>query len=352
MTETLTRIVTIGGGGGHAQILKGLGEDEGLQITAITTASDGGGDTDTIAREFKSYGVNGSLGDVGKCLCALSPDRQLAEELLYRFPCGSRKGQSLKNSLFLALICKYGPERALDRMHRLLSIHPRHQVLPVSFERTNLMVRLKSGQILSGEGYIDTLSQNKLWKAEHHQIVDVWLKPKIPAQPAAIRAIEQADFIILGVGDLYTSVIPALLPDGLAQAIKHSSAPVIALINLMTKIGETDGYAASDFVQEMTRRIGDRYPDFIVCNASPIPKNLLRRYHRKEHKVAVVADTLGDIGNQSVLVRADLWTSNEQGHIIHDPVKTAAALKEIMAGEMAGVSSARSTYKVLQARAS
>jgi uncharacterized cofD-like protein len=326
------KIVTFGGGGGQSQLLRGLASWKNYAITAICTPADGGGDTGLIRTEYRKLGVNGSLGDIGKCLCALSPDRDLAEICMHRFTEGTRAGQSVKNSIYLAACHRYGPEGALDFMHRMLKVRGNHTVMPASFQRTNLRVQLVSGQEISGEEYIDSISTNKLWKAEHHRIVDVGLYPRVKAEQNVINAIASADFILIGLGDLYTSVIPPLLASGVSRAIAESKAKVIMLINLMTKIGETDGFGASDFVGEIRKRIRNRVPDVVICNNNGIPKELLDRYHKKEHKVAVVADSLtGDDYRRTKLVRANLWTEDQYGHIVHDPAKTAATLRKVFA---------------------
>ena len=171
----LIRLVSLGGGGGQANMLRAVADNKCYSNTAVCTPADSGGDTDIIVRENRKLGVNGSFGDVGKCLCALGTDRQWSQDLLHRFAEGTREGQSLKNSLYLALIQKYGLRQGLQRMHQVVKVPHRHRVLPASFTRTNLRFRLADGTKISRETVLDLLAQQKLWNIRVHRVVKVWL---------------------------------------------------------------------------------------------------------------------------------------------------------------------------------
>jgi uncharacterized cofD-like protein len=323
-------VVTLGGGSAHAQILLGLANYP-YRITAICTAADSGGASGELANTYGKSHVNGYLGDVSKCCGALSSHRDLVGDLDYRFAGTKLENLSLRTLLYAGLILRNGPAVALEKLHNHLRVDPWHRAMPVSFKKTNLQVRLQGGQVLSGEAYIDNISRNQLWNPQHHKIVDVWLKPQVQALPEALRAITQADVIIVAPGDLFTSCIPVLLADGVARAVKRSKAKLIFVLSLMTKLGETDGYHAADFVQELTRRTMGRYPDFVLANNNGIPPALLRRYRRKEHKVAVIPDHLDDAKFRRIkLIRSDLWNATTEGQIVHDPAKTASALSELI----------------------
>ena len=144
-------------------------------------------------------------------------------------------------------------------------------------------------------------------------------------------AIADADWIVISPGDLFTSVIPVLLVKGIAEAIAASHAKLMVVMNLMTKVGETDGFTAADFIRQLRKHMGGRVPDVVVCNSNGIPEESLRRYRRKEHKVAVVADTLeGTEFSQVRLVSADLWGQTPEGYIVHDPDKLKPVLNSIL----------------------
>lgn len=323
-------VVTLGGGSAHAQILLGLAKYP-YRITAICSAADSGGASGELADSYKKSQVHGYLGDVSKCCGALSSRRDLVDDLDFRFTGAKLENLSLRSLLYAGLILKNGPALALEKLHHHLRVDPWHRVMPVSFQKTNLQVRLQGGQVLSGEAYIDNISRNQLWNPQHHKIVDVWLKPQVQALPEVLRAIKQADVIVVAPGDLFTSSIPVLLAGGVANAVKRSKAKLVFVLSLMTKLGETDGYHAADFVQELTRRTMGRYPDFVLANNNGIPPALLRRYRRKEHKVAVISDHLDYVKfRHTKLVRSDLWNATAEGQIVHDPSKTASALSELI----------------------
>ncbi len=323
-------IVSIGGAGGQANVLKSLAGNNKYKITAICTAADSGQDTGKIVKENVKYNVNGSLGDIGKCLCALSPDRLLAEDLMHRFESGSRQGQSVKNSLYLGLIQRHGQLNALRRMHQILRVPSRHKVLPVTFSKTHLKFKLVDGTRLSDETVLDSLSKQTLWNLRVHRLSKVWLNPVVDAAPEVLMAIAKANWIIISPGDLYTSIIPVLLVKGVAEAIAKSSANLMVILNLMTKIGETDGYAAADFIRHLKTNMQNRIPDVVVCNNSAIPEDSLRRYKRKEHKVAVVANNLSGTEFENVkLISSNLWAKTPEGYIVHDPKKLKRVIKKV-----------------------
>lgn len=315
-------VVTLGGGGGQSQILSGI-KNLDINITAVCTSSDSGGSTGVLRRE---YDVGGYLGDVSKCIWALSDKKEIENILMHRFDKGFLKGHSLKNLVFSALIEKNGEKSALELMHKLFRINS-HRVIPVSFEKTSLQVKLKSGQTISGETYIDTISRNHLWEPDRNRIVEAHLNPSVNANEEVEKKIRSADFIIICPGDLFTSVIPSLLPKGISKAIKKSNAKIIMITNIMTKLGETDGYNVMNFIQEIKKYLSGKNPDYIISNNGKIPENLLEKYKIREHKVkAVLPDnTIPD----STLISEDLWTKDAHGHIRHNPIKVAEILKTI-----------------------
>jgi uncharacterized cofD-like protein len=321
------RITTIGGGGGQTQLLKSLKLIPNLEITAICTVADSGGSTGILKREFGKNKVNGYLGDVSKCILALSPKGRIKDVFNYRFPSGSLSPHSVKNIVFTSMIINNGPRDALNLMHKTLRLDPYYKVFPVSFDTTELLVKLRGGQIISGERYIDTISKNNLWDPLNHKIVDICLKDKVKMLPEVKMAIKKSDFIIFSPGDLFTSVIPNLLVKGVSKEIKKTNAKLIFITNIMTKLGETDGFNVMEFVEQIKSRIHNREPDYIVCNWGKIPKKIIDKYKIREHKVlAVLPDktSLRKFGEKLIL--EDIWTKDKLGRVSHDPNKLARVL--------------------------
>ncbi len=267
------KIAVIGGGTGTYTTLVGLKHYE-LELTAVVSMADDGGSSGRLRDEF------GHLppGDVRRCLLALSSDdtaftlRRLFE---YRFDRGiGLNGHSFGNLLLTALTEIAGAtDLAIAEAAALLGA--RGAVLPSTLSNSRLCAVLENGAIIRGESQIDI-------RTEHpdYRIQRVYLEPPSKANPAALAAIDQADAIVIGPGDLYTSIIPNLLVEGIPEAINSSAAVKIYVCNLMTKHGETDGFQASDFVREVQhylRATGSL--DYVIVNDSAnFPEDLLRRY--------------------------------------------------------------------------
>jgi len=318
----MKNIVTIGGGG-HAQVLKGLKGLPDIAITAICPSTDSGGSTGTLIRD---YGCLGYLGDLTKCIAALCPDEKLAGALVRRFEGGCLHGHSLKNLLLLGISQTPGisHDEALALMYRMCGIAP-HRVIPVSLERTELCATLTFGGNVMGETHIDNLANNPLWSADIHGIKSISLNPAIRASAQATHAIRDADHCIICPGDLYSSITPVLLPRGMKRALQHTKARIIVALNIMSKRGETDGYCAEDFIREIESRMG-RSCDVILYNDAPIPKKSLIIY-RLERKIRLSSKKLR---KDPRLVRFSGITADAHGRIYHDPRAIRETLERIL----------------------
>ena len=278
------RVVTIGGGTGLYTALMGL-KRYFFRPTAIVSMADDGGSSGRLRDEF------GHLppGDVRQCLIALSANRHVSRTIRqlfeYRFDKGEGlEGHSVGNLLLTALTEITGStERALEEASQLLNVAGR--VLPVTTDDVRLCARLRDGTIIVGERHIDVRTVKPEVRIDH-----VYLTPVARIHPEADEAIREADVIVIGPGDLYTSVLPNLLVDGVPEAIRSSKATKIYVCNLMTKKGETDGFAVSDFASEIGSYLGGvGHIDLAVANRKQIHPGLAERY-RSEDAVPVVLD--------------------------------------------------------------
>ena len=268
------KIVVIGGGRGTSTVLQGL-KNHTSALTAIVTMFDSGGSSGLLQKELGYL----PLGDLRQCLWSLSKEDEFAgpmRELIdFRFRGDtSLNGHSLGN-LLLAALTTLGEdlERAIDEMARLLQITGR--VVPVALERADLCAELSDGRTLRGETNIDL-------RGEHSPKIErIFLAPSVSANPRAVDAIFEADVVVLGPGDLYTSIIPNLLAAGIPQALATTHATRIYVCNLMTKLGETDGFKASDFVREMLRYIGGPHLDWAVISTNVFSAPMLEAYRRE-----------------------------------------------------------------------
>lgn len=306
----MKKLVTIGGGGGHSQVLKALKSINDVQITGICPSTDSGGSTGVLQKE---YDGSGYLGDLTKCITALCDDETLAKALSYRYENGPLHTHSVKNLLFHALEKVSDTEQALKVIWKVCGLG-QHRIVPVTNERTELCASLSIGNTISGETNIDTIAKNPLWNPDVHSISDIYLKPEVSASKLATNAIDDADYIIVCPGDLYSSVIPTLLPKGMKEAIQASKAKVILILNIMTKQGETDNYTATDFVEKIEKYLG-RKTDSIIYNDSPIPDRILLKYSL-ERKVEL---GLFEDSHDSRIVPVPLAMFSESDQIFSDP---------------------------------
>lgn len=313
------KIVTIGGGTGSFALLRGLKEHP-YDITSIVTMFDSGGSSGVLRDE---HGVL-PPGDVRRCLIALSDGEQ--EETLrklfnFRFKNGgSLKGHSFGNILLTALKDILGSdEEAIKEAAALLKI--RGRVLPVSLTHAHVCVELEDGTLVEGESEIDIPKHDGGLR-----IKKAFLKPPAPSHTEVFDALTNADAIIFGPGDLYTSIIPNLLVGGVAKTIQESRAKKIFVLNLFTKWGETNGFKASDFARELLRYTGIPMFDHIIYNEAPIPEEALVTYS-EERKYPVPVDT--DIQKYArACVSGDLCF--RQNMVRHDSRKLAEIVSQVL----------------------
>jgi len=263
------KIVCIGGGTGHANLLRGL-KRRTQNITAIVTVSDDGGGSGVLRDELNIP----PPGDIRNCMQALSNAEPTIEKLMaYRFEAGSLSGQSFGN-LFLAALDGISDsfDEAVIKMGEVLAITGR--VLPVSIDDVHLRATFEDGSAVVGESKIAAAK-----RARKSRISRVEIVPKDAAViKECIAAIKDADIIVLGPGSLYTSIIPNLLVDGIVGAIATSDALKIYVCNIMTEPGETDGYTASEHVKGIFDHVGQRIFDYCVVNTKEIDEDVLQKY--------------------------------------------------------------------------
>jgi len=273
------RMVAIGGGTGLSTLLQGL-KQYTSNITAIVTVADEGGSSGRIRKEFDVL----PPGDIRNCLVALADTEHLMGELFqYRFDGNSAfAGHSFGNIFILAMTkVTKDFEEAVKESSKVLAI--RGQVIPSTLKKVRLVADLEDGTTTLGEVQITE-------RKNLSPIKNVYLVPS-DCEPTAssMEAIKSADVIILGPGSLYTSIIPNLLIDSIAETINNSAAIKIYVCNIMTQPGETDSYKASDHLKAMLRNTRLNKIDYCVLNNSNIPPYLAERY-AKGRAYQVTAD--------------------------------------------------------------
>jgi len=307
-------IVTIGGGTGHYTLLTGLRSLD-AQITAIVTMMDSGGSSGRLRDE---YGLL-PPGDFTRCLAALSSHPDALKELLgHRFRSGSLGGHTMRNLIFTAVQEITGSVPAtVERLHEIFAVENR--VLPVTTDRVDLVMHLENDHVIRGEASIDTLAD--LLEAP---VLSVYLEPEAAAYPPALTAIAEADLIVIGPGDLFTSLVPNLLVKGVRDAIAASRAKVLYVCNLMTKPNETPGYTVDDFVGTMAMYLGEAQLDAVLYN-SIWSSTSFSAYASQGSRPVTLGEQ--DALRPGLLVSGDLIS---EGRLIrHDPRKLAVAIDEL-----------------------
>lgn len=306
------KIVVIGGGTGLSTLLLGLKEYT-HNITAIVTVTDDGGSSGMLRREF------GILppGDIRNCIHALARTGGLLTPLLnHRFHSGSLKNQNFGNLLLLALNEISGNfTEAVENMSKILAITGR--VLPVTEEDIVLQATFEDGSRVTGETSITAAK-----RANQQNIQKMELVPANPAPlEAVIRAIEEADAIILGPGSLYTSILPNLLVPGVAEAITRASATKLYVMNLMTQSGETENCTALDHIQILQRHTGQQLVDYCVYNTQKINSRLMARYAKEGCQPLVPQDE--DLAEAGVTGFGSALLGHDGKFVRHDPLRLA-----------------------------
>ncbi len=300
------KIVAVGGGTGLSVLLSGL-KEYSSRITAIVTVADQGGSSGRLRQQFDIL----PPGDIRNCLVALADASTLMRDLFqFRFEEGSEfAGHSFGNLFITAMTKLTGDfEKAVKETSKVLAL--RGQVIPSTLTNVVLGAQYKDGSIVEGE--------DKIPKA-NLPIEKVFLKPDNPeATPEALRAIKDADIIIIGPGSLYTSILPNLLIKGIMDAIADAKATKVYVCNVMTQPGETDGYSASMHVKALVQQSHPRLFDYCVVNTGMIPASMLKRYGQ-ENAYPVVNDRklIEKMGYR--VLEEDIVTIDKA--IRHDPIK-------------------------------
>ena len=307
------KIVTIGGGTGQFRMLSSL-KDLPVEITAIVSMADSGGSTGRLRDE---YGVL-PPGDVLKCLIALSPFDQARDILQSRFGGEGKLKQHNAGNLLLVFLSQYLSgdfAQAVEALGQILQI--KGKVLPVTTDKATLVAELEDGTFLNGETEIDVVHGER--KSKIKRIFLVPHNSKLEVYAPVMTAIAEADFVLIGPGDIYTSIIPNLLVPGLVAALQNTKAQVIYFPNIMTKFGESDDFTTEDFILVVEKYL-QRQVDQIIANETMPEALVIEKYLLENAKPVVISS------DDERIVRADLLTEGSLAR--HDIEKLKQIIKK------------------------
>lgn len=301
------KVVVLGGGTGLSSLLKGL-KMYPVDISAIVSVCDDGSSTGKLRKEFKTPAV----GDIRKVIVSLSETEPLVEELMnYRFSTTSDlNGHAVGNLLLTAITNITGNMSdgiaALSKVFNL-----KGKVIPLTEDNITLVGKMSDGRVIEGEHFITEAKSN---------IKDVYYKEKPVVTEEALKAIREADCIILSMGSLYTSIIPNLLCKEITKEIDKSKAKILYVCNMMTQPGETDNFKVSDHINVLNKYLGKRKVDIVIANNGEINKEIIAKYATLEQKDPVIYDR-ENLKKLKIKTITDNLVSIENEMIRHDTLK-------------------------------
>mgnify|MGYP001384039986 CR=1 FL=1 len=318
--EKKPKIVVLGGGTGLSNLLRGL-KYFPLDITAIVTVADDGGSSGRLRTEFNIP----APGDIRNVMIALSEFESKGEELLnYRFGGTSDlAGHPIGNLMLTAMINIEGNiVDGIKALNEVLNI--KGTVLPATSSSCTLIAEMEDGEIVVGESKIPNI---------HKKIKRVYFDKEPKVVKETIDAIEKADMVIVGIGSLYTSIMPNLIIKEIKDAILKSKAHKIYVSNAMEQPGETTGYSVGDHIKAIYSHVGTEFFNSVIVNSKKIPNDILEKY--KEQNVKEIKIDLENLRKYSLkIIKEPLIEISENKTVRHNPLKLASTIYSLVLGKI------------------
>lgn len=325
---TPIHVVTIGGGTGQFALLSSLRDLPGISITAVVSMMDSGGSTGRLRDEL------GILppGDILKCILALSPYQETARSiLLKRFQADRRLQGHNAGNMLLTMLSQYTGSFPTGVAALAEILEANGTILPVTTDQATLVAELTDGQRIFGEHAIDLPRGN-----QREKIKDVFLVPHhgeaIHVYPPVVKAIKTAQFILIGPGDLFTSIVPNLIVPGVAEALRTTQAKIYNIINIMTKFGETHQFRGIDFIERLESSMNRRVNGVVYNTCQPSNEQCCLYAEQRSEWIRIELDH--PFWEDRTVIGADLLDTSGQV-IRHDVKKMADVLQSLFSGAKA-----------------
>jgi uncharacterized cofD-like protein len=313
------RFVCLGGGNAMPKAVLLELKKKPVFISAICAMLDSGG---SAGRLRKDYDIS-SPGDIRRAFLALANTSPVIESLFnFRFETGELKGHNFANLFITALELSVNDyKKSVKEIRKTLNIKESHEVLPSTLDKAHLYAKLENGKIIKGETNIDIPKHDG-----NLRIKKVFLKPKAKAYPRSLEAVKKADYIIIGPGDLYSSLAQIILTDKMAETILKSKAKKIYICNLINKFGETNNYSVMDFSLEIENLLKGEL-DFVIYNNKKIDSKRTKEYRNKNKELMEQVHFDKNLSKNKFIGR-DVITSS--GDVVHDSKKVIKTIFEII----------------------
>lgn len=309
----MKKVVVIGGGTGSSVILRGFKLLDNIKLTAVVTVADDGGSTGRLRKQYQIP----AMGDIRNVMVAMAESESLLGPLMdYRFEGdGDIGGHNLGNLMLTALTQTTGNfMESIQKLSKVLKV--KGSIIPSTTQIVTLIARMEDGTIVRGESNIPKF-QNR--------IDTVFYQEQVTASKEAIKAIKEADYIVYGVGSLYTSIISNLIIPEIRDAILTSKAKKVYFCNAMSQPGETDGYTLEDHVNAILKHSNEKAIDIVVASNDVLSQATLKRYEEKGSIPVVIKDE-----THSYQLEKKELLKFDDGFIRHDSLKLKEAFEDIM----------------------
>lgn len=308
----MKNIVAIGGGHGLSAILKGIKQINDINISAIVTVADDGGSTGRLRQRYTIP----AMGDIRTVMLALSETDPIMHDLMnYRFAGEDDmdiSGHSLGNLILTALTNMSGSfDQAIKTASEMMKVNGK--IIPSTLQSVTLSAKMEDGTIVKGEKNIPS---------DNQYIESVFYESEVKANPEAIKAIEDADLIIFGIGSLYTSILPNTIISGISEALKNSKAKKIYFANCMTQANETYNYNLKDHLDALKKH--NTPVDIVITHSNTIPEEIVKRYLLRD-SIEVINN-----GDCDVEIKSYDLLNFDKGLVRHDSNKIRKAIEEIL----------------------
>lgn len=312
----MMKVVIVGGGKGQSALIRGIKRIQDIDVATIVSVTDDGGSTGRLRRYYDIP----AIGDVRNVISALSKDDSILSDLMmYRFPDDNRSelaNHALGNLILTALIDQEGSFMGgIERLASALGIGG--HICPSTTDMVTLCARMSDGTIVRGESNIPRY---------RNHIFEVYYDTEVHASQAALKAIQEADVIVLGVGSLYTSILPNLIIDDIKDAIKARDIPIVYYCNAMTQPGETEKYSVEDHVDAIQSHTGLDI-EVVVMASNPMDDATLALYEKSHSEPVVLASNTPPFRVE----KHDLIEVCD-GVIRHDELRVEASMRKILEG--------------------